>query len=215
MLGFPLSWCWLIQHCTLNFDPILDEIFREWSVVTAVYYVVTAIPKLRNIWSFRALAAFWVSLWSTSVCQAVAAVHSVVRRLHRGLTQRHSHNNIKHHSISSNIQFRLSTKASLNIFGLFISVWGGFPSNIGSHAELIHCAMMCCRSWSLYCVTGLSANLPTCYCSPWRWRTCWFLSSSCLGLWCNTPRATGPARTGCVWPGSSPMFSSAPLPSSH
>ena len=82
-----------------------------------------------------------MSLWSTSVCQAVAAVHSVVRRLHRGLTQRHSHNNIKHHSISSNIQFRLSTKASLNIFGLFISVWGGFPSNIGSHAELIHCAM--------------------------------------------------------------------------
>ena len=104
-------------HCTLNFDPILDEIFREWSVITAVYYVITAIPKLRKIWSFRALAAFWVSLWSTSVCQAVAAVHSVVRRLHRGLTQRHSHNNIKHHSISSNIQFRLSTKASLTIFG--------------------------------------------------------------------------------------------------
>ena len=129
------------RQCTLNFDPILDEIFREWSVVTAAYYVVTAIPKLRKIWSFRALAAFWVSLWSTSVCQAVAAVHSVVRRLHRGLTRRHSHNNIKHHSISSNIQFRLSTKASLNIFGLFISVWGGFPSNIGSHAELIHCAL--------------------------------------------------------------------------
>ena len=135
----------LKYQCTLNFDPILDEIFREWSVVTAVYYVVTAIPKLRKIWSFRALAAFWVSLWSTSVCQAVAAVHSVVRRLHRGLTQRHSHNNIKHHSISSNIQFRLSTKASLNIFGLFISVWGGFPSNIGSHAELIHCAMSLSR----------------------------------------------------------------------
>ena len=111
MDGFVLKWL----QCTLNFDPILDEIFREWSVVTAVYYVVTAIPKLRNIWSFRALAAFWVSLWSTSVCQAVAAVHSVVRRLHRGLTQRHSHNNIKHHSISSNIQFRLSTKASLTI----------------------------------------------------------------------------------------------------
>ena len=71
------------------------------------------------------------------------------------------------------------------------------------------------RCWYQCSVTGLSASPPTCYCWPWQWRTCWCRCSSCPGLWCSTPRDTGQDRTGSVWPGSSQMFFSALLPSSH